>query len=654
MAVTVQDPYKIHTGNGIATLFAFDFKVLLEDDLYVTVDGVEDTTYTVSGLGLEGGGDITFPTAPASGAVIVIERRVALARQTHYQYNGDFKAEVVNPDFDRLWMAHQQMQAQVDRAPLLPIESALRNLELPGPVPNGFIRWRDDISGLECVSSIPSEVAHGYPLSNYAAVRGLTTSLFSGHYLLVLGRSAPSDLGYGFFILDSGDTSTVDNDGTCLVDGSGRRWKRYCFGVYNAAWFGADPTGVLNSSAAIAAADLACYNDGIGALYFPPGKYRCTDRITKQLKVSWYGDLSPVEAQSPQYWSVALVCDGPTGGDFISVPGASSTDGNVEVHHLGFYTANASVDAINCITANPKCVDVHHCSILNFSVGVKTNGAICRVYSNHINSCNIMIDCAGGESSVYDNHGYPHTLGILVRGSATKVYGNKLYGDGASAPYGIQVWGFGNSITGNVCDAFTDVGIYAFSNNTAPYSSGNPACDQNVIANNSVSAIGSGGTYNAAIVVHAKNGDVSGNLVHGNTIYNKRGDRTMANGVLVVADAGRVNDKTYVVGNTIANTTSSPVSVTGAGTKSNYRIKNNSGYPTENSGLVSGYNGLIVSHGLGGTPTFVAVTPQSSNIYGVGADSYTATTFRLLLRDSTGTLVPSGSPVSCNWRAVID
>jgi hypothetical protein len=144
MAVSVQNPYKIHTGNGVATLFAFDFKVLLEDDLYVTVDGVEVTSYTVSGLGLASGGDITFTTAPASGAVIVIERRIALARLTDYQYLGDFRSDVVNPDFDRLWMAAQQLQALLDRTPMLPIASAIRNMVFPEPVAGYYLRVQND------------------------------------------------------------------------------------------------------------------------------------------------------------------------------------------------------------------------------------------------------------------------------------------------------------------------------------------------------------------------------------------------------------------------------------------------------------------------------------------------------------------------------
>lgn len=110
MTVSVQENSFRYTGNGVTTVFAFSCQVLAEDDLYITVDEEEVTSgFTVAGIGEEGGGTVTFSTAPESGVIVGIDRIVELKRDTDYQQNGDFRSAVVNPDFDRIWMALQQL-----------------------------------------------------------------------------------------------------------------------------------------------------------------------------------------------------------------------------------------------------------------------------------------------------------------------------------------------------------------------------------------------------------------------------------------------------------------------------------------------------------------------------------------------------------------
>ena len=108
-----------HTGNGVTTLFAYSFRILDESDLKVTVDGVVQTLsthYTVAGEGDSGGGSITFLSAPANLAAIVIERLRPYTRATDYQRNGAFDEETVDGDFDSLVMQVQQLAAAVSRA----------------------------------------------------------------------------------------------------------------------------------------------------------------------------------------------------------------------------------------------------------------------------------------------------------------------------------------------------------------------------------------------------------------------------------------------------------------------------------------------------------------------------------------------------------
>lgn len=109
MSVPNQTPYIIYNANGLTTVFPFEFYVISASDIQVSINGTTVTSgYSVSGTGNVGGGDVTFITPPASGAVVMIERVVPTYRLTDYQDNGDLLADTVNKDFDRLWMAIQR------------------------------------------------------------------------------------------------------------------------------------------------------------------------------------------------------------------------------------------------------------------------------------------------------------------------------------------------------------------------------------------------------------------------------------------------------------------------------------------------------------------------------------------------------------------
>ncbi|EMX8597899.1 hypothetical protein AAH223_004693 [Enterobacter hormaechei] len=109
MSVPNQTPYIIYNANGLTTVFPFEFYIINAGDIQVSIDDTIVTSgYSVSGTGNIGGGDVTFTTPPASGAVVMLERVVPTYRLTDYQDNGDLLADTVNKDFDRLWMAIQR------------------------------------------------------------------------------------------------------------------------------------------------------------------------------------------------------------------------------------------------------------------------------------------------------------------------------------------------------------------------------------------------------------------------------------------------------------------------------------------------------------------------------------------------------------------
>lgn len=97
--------------NGATTVFAYGFKVYDSSHVAVLVDGIaltETTDYSISGVGSDGGGNVTFVVAPLNGAYVQIYRAVPARRDTDYQENGELLASTLNQDLDLLWMALQE------------------------------------------------------------------------------------------------------------------------------------------------------------------------------------------------------------------------------------------------------------------------------------------------------------------------------------------------------------------------------------------------------------------------------------------------------------------------------------------------------------------------------------------------------------------
>lgn len=123
MTVPAQTPVSNHVGNGVTTAFAYGFKLLDEGDIVVSVASVVQTLgvdYTVSGVGVESGGTVTFAAAPASLSAVALVRQVTIDRLTDYQYSGDFESPTVNRDFDRLVMMLQDSGLALANALRLP------------------------------------------------------------------------------------------------------------------------------------------------------------------------------------------------------------------------------------------------------------------------------------------------------------------------------------------------------------------------------------------------------------------------------------------------------------------------------------------------------------------------------------------------------
>jgi len=140
MTISSQDartgPYN---GNGSTTEFAYDFKVIDQAHLVVTLKDSSDvetvqtitTHYTVAGVGDAGGGTITMVTPPASGETLTLSRAVPLTQEVDLANRGGVQPEVLETAYDKLTQALQDQEELHARVPRFPVSSSLTNVELP-------------------------------------------------------------------------------------------------------------------------------------------------------------------------------------------------------------------------------------------------------------------------------------------------------------------------------------------------------------------------------------------------------------------------------------------------------------------------------------------------------------------------------------------
>lgn len=111
-------PLVRYVADGVETQFIYPFPIFAGSDLSVYFDGAKQSSgFTVSGAGQTAGGTVTFGTAPASGIVVKLERRMPLERLTDFLEGGDFSAQAINTELDFLIATVQQVSR--DLAPML-------------------------------------------------------------------------------------------------------------------------------------------------------------------------------------------------------------------------------------------------------------------------------------------------------------------------------------------------------------------------------------------------------------------------------------------------------------------------------------------------------------------------------------------------------
>ena len=113
-----------YTGNSSVTTFAYNFLTYSTEHLFIYFDDVLQTSgFTITGIGDDNGGDVTFVSPPITGVTIRIDRTVPDTQLLAYQEYGPFPAKANERGLDLLTMAVQQTsrnsnRGKMDKRPL--------------------------------------------------------------------------------------------------------------------------------------------------------------------------------------------------------------------------------------------------------------------------------------------------------------------------------------------------------------------------------------------------------------------------------------------------------------------------------------------------------------------------------------------------------
>ena len=320
-------------GNGVTTAFPFTFKVFATSDLKVVkaVSGVESTLvlnsdYTVTLNGDQDanpGGTVTYASL-ASGQTLSIAGALVYDQPLDLPSGGNFSPIALENELDRLTMQVQQVAETAGRALTVPITSTASSA-LPAPEANKIIAWNETASALENLSAneLATVVAYGTAASNIFTGTGAQTA-----FVLTYNPGALNNLDISIggvtqlpgidYTWSSGTTVTFTSAPPLGAKVLIRYMQALALGTADAGSvqylpagvsavpttvqaklresvsvldFGADPTGVASSSAAIVSAQNYLASTGGGTLYFPAGEYKVTTPIVMKPGITYCGPM---------------------------------------------------------------------------------------------------------------------------------------------------------------------------------------------------------------------------------------------------------------------------------------------------------------------------------------------------------------------------
>ncbi|MBE3144248.1 MAG: hypothetical protein IMZ61_10045 [Planctomycetes bacterium] len=156
MTISTQTFRFPYVSTGASTLYPYTNKILDQNDLVVYVDDVLQvigTNYTVTGVGVGGGGNVSFVVNPPAGDVVLITKDgVEFTQETDYVENDAFPAAAHEDALDKLTNIAQKIWDYTRRSVKLAITSTLTDLEFPTPEAGKSFAWNGAGTAIENVT----------------------------------------------------------------------------------------------------------------------------------------------------------------------------------------------------------------------------------------------------------------------------------------------------------------------------------------------------------------------------------------------------------------------------------------------------------------------------------------------------------------------
>jgi len=153
--------------NGSAGPYTYGNKIFAASDLAVYLDGTPTSAFTVTGVGNEAGGTITFTVAPAAGVNIVIERVVPDTQPSDFPPAGPLPALALENALDRRAIVSQQQAEQIARS----LRFAKTDPALPSAILPPIATLKNTVLAFDASTGAP----YGLSLSSQLVVADWTT-----------------------------------------------------------------------------------------------------------------------------------------------------------------------------------------------------------------------------------------------------------------------------------------------------------------------------------------------------------------------------------------------------------------------------------------------------------------------------------------------
>lgn len=144
----------LYSANGSTTVFAYTFRIDSSSHLRVavletdgsTTESTEGVDYEVDGVGDDGGGNVTFTTAPENGATVILRGVHPRTQAVRFKNRGSFSPDSHELAVDSIVQQVQELTEQMARVPKCPESESTAIGDLPSKTEraSGYLGFDSD------------------------------------------------------------------------------------------------------------------------------------------------------------------------------------------------------------------------------------------------------------------------------------------------------------------------------------------------------------------------------------------------------------------------------------------------------------------------------------------------------------------------------